>query len=240
MVIFCWKKIILKCGNVLHDNFDNWTILYEIWIKISTFHKVSLSYGIKILKVKPFIHTFNNISYPSKGWKIQTGEQDSFQECEFCTENDCDFKSCSESLVGPIFCKSMSDTSQSQISTIVTTSHESFSALTFMSNHSTTKQPLVLDSTTGHYDKDQSASSNDTLQILCNFILLCKWNNCCYILPSFFIKFFKYKMHRFSCQWRISFENILASRFSFHHYTVMCFGSFVLCKVIYDQFLEYY
>lgn len=148
---------------------------YFMKFKIKYQHFI-LSYGIKILKVQLFIHTFNNtcIFYLSKGWKIQTEEKDSFLECQFCLENDCYFKYCSESLDGSIFCKSMSDTSQSQISTIVTTSHESFSALTCMSNHSTTKQPLVSDSTTGHYVKDQPASSNDTLQMLCNFILLCK------------------------------------------------------------------
>lgn len=61
-----------------------------------------------------------------KGWEINEEQMGTFLECEVCERNDCQFKHCSDSLFGFIFCTSISNTSQDQITEHFTTSQESF------------------------------------------------------------------------------------------------------------------
>lgn len=135
------------------------------------------------------LYMFNNILYLLKGWEIQIEEQSSFLKCQVCTMNNCSFKGCSESLFGAIFCKNKPYTSQSQNTTTLSSLHQNVSATIVMPNHSTTNQPLVSESKTGNYDKDQSTSTIYTQQTSSNFILPCKRNNCCRILSSLLFKF---------------------------------------------------
>lgn len=128
---------------------------------------------------------FNNILYLLKGLKIQKEDQSSFLKCQVCTMNKCSFKGCSDPLFGAIFCKNKPYTSQSQNTSL----HQNVSATIVMLNHSTTNHPLVSESTTGNYDKDQSTSTIYTQQTSSNFILPCKRNNCCRILSSLLFKF---------------------------------------------------
>lgn len=101
--------------------------------------------------------------YLLKGWEIREEEQHTFLKCQMCTENFCKFRRCSDPLFGSIFCKS-------QTTTILTTGHESFSALTFMSNHSTAKQLPVSESTTRHFDRDQLTSITDAQQTSSKYV----------------------------------------------------------------------
>lgn len=132
---------------------------------------------------------FNNILNLLKGLEIQKEEQSSFLKCQVCTLNKCSFRGCSDPLFGAIFCKNKPYTSQSQNTTTLSSLHQNVSATIVMPNHSTTNHPLVSESTTGNYDKDQSTSTNYTLQTSSNFILPCKRNNCCRILSSLLFKF---------------------------------------------------
>lgn len=97
-----------------------------------------------------------------------------FLKCLMCENNDCQFRRCSDTLRGSIFCKSISDTSQRQITEIFTTSQESVSASTFLSNHSTSEKLFASTSTTGSYDRDQSSLTNYTERMSSNVALLYK------------------------------------------------------------------
>lgn len=105
-----------------------------------------------------------------------------FIECQMCRNSGCRFRRCSDSFRGSIFCKSISDTSQSQITEYLTTSHGSFSASTLLSNHPTSEEPVVSTSTTKNYHTDQLASTNVTQQMPSNLILPYKNDTCGYIL----------------------------------------------------------
>lgn len=88
-----------------------------------------------------------------------------------CTEKNCHFRSCSDFLDSPIYCKSMSDISHCPITEDLTSLQGGFSASTFMSNH-LTSEVFFSTSTTGYYDSDQSSSTNGTQQMSSNFVLL--------------------------------------------------------------------
>lgn len=105
-----------------------------------------------------------------------------FLECQMCERNNCEFIPCSNLLSGSIFCKSISVTSQSQITEHLTTLHGSFSASTLLSNHPTSEELVVSTSTTKNYHTDQLASTNDTQQMPSNLILPYKRDTCGYIL----------------------------------------------------------
>lgn len=94
-----------------------------------------------------------------------------------CTNNGCQFRSCSDSLSGSIFCKSIYDTSQSQITEHFKTSIESFPTSTFMSNNLSSEELFASTSANRYYDSDQSPSTNDTHQMSSNFVLSYKWNS---------------------------------------------------------------
>lgn len=113
-----------------------------------------------------------------KGWEINEEQMGTFLECEVCERNDCQFMHCSDSLFGSIFCKSISNTSQDQITEHFTTSQESFSASTLLSNHSTSDEFFVSTSTAGNYDTGQSQSTNDTQQMSSNLNLSYRRENC--------------------------------------------------------------
>lgn len=117
-----------------------------------------------------------------KGWGIMEEHIITFIECQMCRNSGCRFRRCSDSFRGSIFCKSISDTSQSQITEHLTTSQESFSASTLLSSHSISDELFVSTSTTGNYDTDQSPSTNDTQQLSSNLILSYRRENCGNIL----------------------------------------------------------
>lgn len=73
-------------------------------------------------------------------------------------------------LNSSIYCKSITDTSHSQITESIKTSQGEFSASTFMSNHFTSREVVVSNSTTEYYDSDQSPSTNYTQQMSSNFV----------------------------------------------------------------------
>lgn len=102
-------------------------------------------------------------------------------ECQMCGSNNCYFTDCSSSLNGPIFCKSISNTSQAQITEHLPTSHESFSTSTLLSTHSTAAKPFVSTSTATNYYTDQLPSTNDTQQIPSNSTLSYRSEKCVYI-----------------------------------------------------------
>lgn len=72
-----------------------------------------------------------------------------------CTIQKCQFRGCSDSFNGSIFCKSIPDNSTVQIT-----------------ENLTTLQLFAPPSTTEKYDKDLVALTNDTLQISGNNSLL--------------------------------------------------------------------
>lgn len=94
-------------------------------------------------------------------------QKGTFLECQMCTNNECQFRRCSDPLRGSIFCRSLS---QSQRPEIFTTSQESFSSSTCMLNH-LTSELFAANSTTGSCDKDQLPSTSNTLQMSSNFVL---------------------------------------------------------------------
>lgn len=87
-------------------------------------------------------------------------------ECQMCTNNDCQFGRCSDSLRGPIFCRNLSQSQRPEIFT----SQESFSSSTCMLNH-LTSELFAANSTTGSYDKGQLPSTSNTLQMSSNSVL---------------------------------------------------------------------
>lgn len=105
-----------------------------------------------------------------KGWAIKEDQRGTFLDCQMCTETDCWFRPCSDFLNSSIYCKSITDTSHSQITESIKTSQGEFSASTFMSNHFTSREVVVSNSTTEYYDSDQSPSTNDTQQMSSNFV----------------------------------------------------------------------
>lgn len=72
-----------------------------------------------------------------------------------CVNQDCQFRRCSDSLSGSIFCKSISNTLQSQIT-----------------ENGTTPHLFASSSTTGNYDKDSLALTNNTLQMSGNYMYI--------------------------------------------------------------------
>lgn len=78
-----------------------------------------------------------------KGWAIKEDQRGTFLDCQMCTETDCRFRPCSDFLNSSIYCKSITDTSHSQITESIKTSQGEFSASTFMSNHFTSREVVV-------------------------------------------------------------------------------------------------
>lgn len=95
-------------------------------------------------------------------------QKGTFLVCQMCTNKDCQFRSCSDSIRGSIFCRSLS---QSQRPEIFTTSQGSFSSSTSMSNNFTSEELYAANSTTASFDKDQLPSTSNTLQMSSNSVL---------------------------------------------------------------------
>lgn len=110
-----------------------------------------------------------------------------------CEMNKCQFRSCfdllashdsHEFLASSIFCNNNSDEFQG-----ITTSKEPVSASTFMSIHSTLQDVFVSTTSAIYSNTDQSPSTNSTQRMSSNFVPLCKWKQCDYILLCFFLLF---------------------------------------------------
>lgn len=102
----------------------------------------------------------------SKGWEVKEEQRETFLECQMCTNKDCLFRRCSDLLNGSIYCQSIWDTSQGQITKHLTTSQGVFSASTFISNSSASQKLFVSTSTTGNNDKDLSVTNESGNYIL--------------------------------------------------------------------------
>lgn len=86
-----------------------------------------------------------------KGYQIKSNERGTFQDCQMCTKSHCFFTDCHYLLNSSIFCQSISNTSQSQVTANITMSKECL--------------------TTGNYDTNKSPSSDDIQQMSSNFVL---------------------------------------------------------------------
>lgn len=91
----------------------------------------------------------------TKGWEIKEDKRETFLKCQMCTIQKCQFRGCSDSFHGSIFCKSIPDNSTVQIT-----------------ENLTTLQLFAPPSTTEKYDEDLLALTHDTLQISGNNSLL--------------------------------------------------------------------
>eukprot|EP00105_Crassostrea_gigas_P021935 XP_011441265.2 PREDICTED: uncharacterized protein LOC105338003 [Crassostrea gigas] len=80
-----------------------------------------------------------------RGYQIKSNERGTFQDCQMCTKSHCFFTNCHYLLNSSIFCQSISNTSQSQVTANITMSKECL--------------------TTGNYDTNKSPSSDDIQQM---------------------------------------------------------------------------
>lgn len=117
-----------------------------------------------------------------QGWEIEYEQRESFLQCQVCGKIECKFRRCSDMINSSIFCKNIPDESKGE-----TTSKETVSASTLMSNHSTSGEILAFTSTAGYYDTDQLPSTNDTQQMSSSFILSYKRKTCGIKLITFFL-----------------------------------------------------
>lgn len=80
-----------------------------------------------------------------KGYQIKSYERWTFQDCQMCTKSHCFFTNFHYLLNSSLFCQSISDTSQSQVTANIRMSKECL--------------------TTGNYDTKKSPSSDDIQQM---------------------------------------------------------------------------